>query len=289
VENIISMENKKFHNLAVVLKKYLAWNSFIIVVKECATWWWMVLEFCDAFQMLKNMQVLFKTRNGAKYLVKFHYIHIPTIYEIYIMGVYNRGLQNITTGGVVIDIGAHIGIFSALAAKTARNVRVYAYEPARNNYRTLLKNMELSGLSSTVTAYNLAVYGRKGKVTIFNDLSTGHSITFNQYGKYSEEIEAVTLADIFESNGIAACDLLKIDCEGAEFDILGAAGADTFGKIKNIIMEYHITEEEFSKAKDKKIIDLKKMLEGFGFIADMETPVLFWGLYAGHLYAHKMI
>jgi len=31
------------------------------------------------------------------------------------------------------------------------------------------------------------------------------------------------------------------------------------------------------------------MLEGFGFIADMETPVLFWGLYAGHLYAHKMI
>jgi hypothetical protein len=52
-------------------------------------------------------------------------------------------------------------------------------------------------------------------------------------------IDCVSLADIFTDNSIPYCDLLKLDCEGAELEILKAAPAKTLSRIRRIRLEWH--------------------------------------------------
>jgi hypothetical protein len=55
----------------------------------------------------------------------------------------------------------------------------------------------------------------------------------------SIEIECVSLQQVFEANKIQICDLLKIDCEGAEYDILYNLPDVFFSRIKEIRLEFH--------------------------------------------------
>src|SRR6266508_6011309 len=54
-----------------------------------------------------------------------------------------------------------------------------------------------------------------------------------------EIVKAVSLKDIFDAHAVEQCDFLKLDCEGAEYDILFSLAVDYFRRIKRIAMEYH--------------------------------------------------
>ena len=63
---------------------------------------------------------------------------------------------------VFVDVGAHYGFFSVLAASRHPKLRVIAAEPARENFDILARNAQLNGLKN-VEALNVAVSDRKGK------------------------------------------------------------------------------------------------------------------------------
>src|SRR5688572_25562845 len=71
-----------------------------------------------------------------------------------------------------------------------------------------------------------------------------------------------TLADIFRDHGIDRCDLLKLDCEGAEYRILYSAPRDVLDRIDHIILEYH----HFSQEEGANPSALRTFLEGRGFV-----------------------
>ena len=73
------------------------------------------------------------------------------------------------------------------------------------------------------------------------------------------KVECITLENIFDENRITNCDLLKLDCEGAEYDILMNTKKEIFEKIKLISLEYHniINHDGY---------ELKKFLEIVGFL-----------------------
>jgi len=52
-------------------------------------------------------------------------------------------------------------------------------------------------------------------------------------------VETIALKDFFDGNGISKVDFLKIDCEGAEYEILYNCPQDVLRKIGKISMEYH--------------------------------------------------
>ena len=58
----------------------------------------------------------------------------------------------------------------------------------------------------------------------------------------SVKVKCITLEDIFNEYKINQCDFLKMDCEGAEYDILLSTGGETLRKIKQINMEYHLPQ-----------------------------------------------
>lgn len=140
---------------------------------------------------------------------------------------------------VVVDIGAHIGGTSVYAAR--KGMEVYAYEPNEDNYKLLVENTKDF---KNVHTFNEAVSG-DGKDRDFYVKSDSllHSFypTSNKDYKVIKKvnIKTTTLTDIL--NKIGRCDFIKLDCEGAEQEIL--LNTDV-SKIKNISMQIDFGKKE---------------------------------------------
>ena len=94
--------------------------------------WPLILS--SSFGFFKKWPSICHLRNGIKYHVKDE-SDIHVIKEIWTFKQYDRFIKNITDHSTVVDIGAHIGVFSVMAAKQAGNVRVFSFEPLPNNFR----------------------------------------------------------------------------------------------------------------------------------------------------------
>jgi FkbM family methyltransferase len=140
--------------------------------------------------------------------------------------------------GVVIDIGAHIGTFSMLIATAFSHVKVHAFEPNRESYELLEKNITHNKLLN-VKAYRQAVTARVGAVELYHDQSNwGHSTSFD-FGGRSETVDGISLSSVFQQQNIQYCDLIKFNCEGAEFEILLSTSESLLENIGMMLILYH--------------------------------------------------
>lgn len=159
----------------------------------------------------------------------------------------------------VIDVGANIGAFSVYAAKLVARGRVIAFEPASDNFELLSRNAALNGLAN-LTPVRAAVAGKTGTLTLFRASGSGaHSTTAGRLAVTTgtETVEALSLADVFQRYGIERCNLLKLNCEGAEFEILYGAPDAILERIDRIAMEYHATQNKRQRA-DELIAHLRR-------------------------------
>ena len=129
----------------------------------------------------------------------------------------------IKPGMVVIDVGAHVGYYTLLAAqRVGPTGKVYTFEPEPDNHALLLKNIELNGYRNVV-ATREAVSHRVGSSTLYlTGLDNGrHSMYHNGLPERgSVVVETTTLDSFLESQGWPRVDLVKIDVEGAEMSVL---------------------------------------------------------------------
>jgi FkbM family methyltransferase len=114
--------------------------------------------------------------------------------------------------GLLFDIGAWIGPMSLWAAKS-KQALVVAIEPDLEAFRQLNANVNENNLNN-VTCLNLAV-SHDGKPAQLGIQKPGDSCSsLTQKGQSSQEVETITLTQLFEQYGIP--DLIKMDIEGGE-------------------------------------------------------------------------
>ena len=128
----------------------------------------------------------------------------------------------ITQGMTVLDVGAHVGYFSLLAAKAVGpEGKVYSFEPEPENFRLLTENATLNGYRQ-IEAINRAISATEGEVPFFlTALDTGRHSLF-QHGLPEStvvEVQTITLDRFLEDRGWPPIGMLKIDVEGAELDV----------------------------------------------------------------------
>jgi FkbM family methyltransferase len=137
---------------------------------------------------------------------------------------YRLGDLPFRTGDCVVDIGAHIGMVSIALALRFPFLKIYAYEPYPPNRALLERNLALNGVTQvTVNPEALTADGRDIEMTT-NPTNSGGAGAFAkslQSGRYSR-IPSISLDDLFERHSIQHCALLKLDCEGAEYEVLQA-------------------------------------------------------------------
>ncbi len=123
--------------------------------------------------------------------------------------------KRIRKGDVVLDIGAHIGYQTLNCARAVgRAGKVYAFEPAPENFSLLRKNVERNGYQNVVLERK-AVSDRSSRIRLYlSEFSSGDHRTYHPpEDRQSIEVEAVRLDDHFEDERV---DFIKMDIQGAE-------------------------------------------------------------------------
>ncbi len=156
-------------------------------------------------------------------------------------------------GDTVVDVGAHMGRYTIPSSKSVgASGKVIAVEAHPHNFRILQHNLRLNKLTN-VDALNWAVYSKKARLKLYlPDEDSGytmhHSLMTNYLTtKYSKEIEgkyieveADTLDNLLKSRNITTADWIKIDVEGAEYEVLkGAKEILSANKPTSILVEVH--------------------------------------------------
>jgi FkbM family methyltransferase len=201
----------------------------------------------------------YRFRNGAKLRIGRGVDHVPVI-EIF----FRKDYGDMPADATIVDLGASVGVFSVYAATTARNVRVFAYEPMPASFALVQENIRLNGKDKAITAFNYAVGGEAGQRDLFvggTDFFFPTLLGPNGKGKAEHiSVHCTTLEEILTSNKLDRVDLLKMDIEGAEYEFLYKAPPACFEKVREIRMEYHDLDEG-----ERNLAALKRFLTGHGF------------------------
>ena len=145
---------------------------------------------------------------------------------------------------IVVDIGAHFGFFTIKAACLWPSAKIFAYEPSPRNFVILKENVSKNKIPNIVLS-NDAVAGKAGfrPFYIKNKLEADSLIHNNASGNIAEEttqVKTTTLRHIVNSLGQQNIDLLKMDCEGAEYEILESSLDILNAYVKCLLIEIHL-------------------------------------------------
>ncbi len=189
---------------------------------------------------------------------------ISMAYECIVRDDYQLYYLNVQDKSSIIDIGAHIGSFSLAAAKRFPNTKILSFEPSPSNYKILRKNIYINKFKN-IKSFNNAVSSKEGKISFFIDsINSAASSIYNSNG-IEVKVPSITIEKIFNENRISKCAFMKVDCEGAEYNILLNAPDEILKKIEIIAIEYHSPKHFGIKNKDYNVQNLAKRLELAGF------------------------
>jgi FkbM family methyltransferase len=164
-------------------------------------------------------------------------VRLPTRYINYFPSDYEQDnfdflIKSAPQNGVVLDIGAHIGLFSMVAAQlTGKQGKVFSFEPTLATRQLLEQTIRMNNMQGTVTPCQQAVSNKEGSIVFYESDVVGDNS--NSLVEYLEDrglkgtTVPVTTVDIFvNQQGLQRVDFIKIDVEGAEYDAIRGA-ADT--------------------------------------------------------------
>lgn len=159
---------------------------------------------------------------------------------------------------VILDIGANVGD-SAIYFYHKGAKHVYSFEPYPYTYKLGLENIKLNNLQNYVTFLNKGV-GNKGKIKLDENYNSNLATGIRNF-KNGVLIEIETLEKIIKqfkiTNGI-----MKIDCEGSEYEFILNADIKSLRKFQQILIEYHYGYR-----------NLVKKLESSGFKVKITRPI----------------
>ena len=169
---------------------------------------------------VEGVKVLFSTEDlySKRHLLS----NTEDIYEAHITHLIT---QRMTTCKCFVDVGAHIGYYTCIAAKLSPDARIYAFEMDRQNFELLQKNITLNQVQN-IEAHQAAVTNSNDEAWYIKETdspSSGFELSNNvesdSHFGILVSVEGISL-DSFFSKKTVLPDLIKIDVEGAELQVL---------------------------------------------------------------------
>ena len=244
------------------------------------------------FNLTGKSHVIFETRSGLKLKIRVKSTDLMALTNVWLIQDYMPKLpfffpdaDSMDTwfknDDIVIDVGAHIGLFALFASQYCKSGKIYCFEPVGENYKLLLDNIKLNQLTNIIPL-NCAVSNKLSKVKIFlHDDEASHSMYDSRFGVFKEgsssnfvEVSSVTLNDFFRETKIKKCNFLKLDCEGAEYDIIDSLTPKKFDVIEKIVMECHFVNSK-PHLLNKLIKTLKKFSTRWSYPLHSDMGILF--------------
>jgi FkbM family methyltransferase len=159
----------------------------------------------------------------------------------------NRNLNESTEIGLLIDVGANIGIYSLYAATVNNSISVFSVEPVPDTFRELNANIELNMKTNQISTFMVALSSESGSGTLKNvDPRLGSSGAQIQIVASGDNASTKVLSgdrllkDEWEKLDHGKKVMIKIDTDGNELDVLnGFIEAFKDGSIVTVLVETH--------------------------------------------------
>jgi FkbM family methyltransferase len=163
----------------------------------------------------------------------------PSVFRELAGNHYKLNGRAFADGDVLLDIGANVGIVSIFIAKQLPNCTIYAYEPLPYNYVNLVRNLLMNDIKNVKPIQAAVTADGRDLTLCFNFENMGGASAFLGKPPYNEiNVKSVTLQSIFHTHNIDRVAYMKMDCEGAEHEILDSAG-DLLDRVDYLAMEIH--------------------------------------------------
>jgi len=183
-------------------------------------------------------------RNLLGFVAQEH--EIPGIRFVINEHAFTREYQDIIdveVDDVVVDVGFNYGLYSLMALKKGAK-EIWGFEP---NYRIYNNLKKYFPDQEKVHIFNFAVWDRNSLTTFYDDIGHLGSGIYETLPKESVldsyEVRTINLYDFLIYHNILHIDLLKIDCEGTEYDIIECIPNDYLKNVKKIHIEYHMNDD----------------------------------------------
>ncbi len=175
-------------------------------------------------------------------------------YKPYLESQNSKIKFNLTSESNVIDIGAFIGdsaIFFAI-----QGAKVYAFEPQKNAYDLLLRNIQINNLKKKIIPTDTAVTNDGRNLFFSQPEIINGMFSIKNNGKNQKLEKSISLKEILRKE--RRYDLLKIDAEGSEYELVQyfLDNPSELGKIESFIIEFEHTDKPENKSKISSFIKL---------------------------------
>jgi FkbM family methyltransferase len=209
----------------------------------------------DGLRMLADRRLLLRTRLGP--VLETSASNASPVIEVFAYGEYELPVDwsRLRT---ILDVGAHVGAFAAWSSCHAPESKLVSVEPEPRNFRDLEANVARNGLSTRVECMNVAVGPSTGVMELRVPSYRESGSMFATSGA-TVEVNVVSLDQLLDAAG-GTVDLLKLDCEGAEWSIVNQAAPELWQRVDAMVLECHA-------AAGQSIDGMVELLDVRGFAA----------------------
>ena len=233
-------------------------RRYLNLIRYVRNWW----AYFPAKWRKGEQTLYFTCRNGVR-------VEVPrrlrnTFKEVFFKDAYGGHLMaDLPPRSVVLDVGAKVGYFSLYIFTRFPAARVVAYEPMPVNLPLLQRHAQLNPAAEW-TICPEAVYGVSGTLRLAynadDTFTTDASVRDHREANAHLEVPTRSLPDILAAHRLTHCDLLKLDCEGAEYDILYRCPDECWPRLHRMALEVHP-----GPGPDENLPALQHFLEQKGF------------------------
>ncbi len=225
------------------------------------------------YQLLSNWPLLFlqkfririfsgdthlRMRSGPVYIASNQGWGIDDLTAVWVDKVYGDPAALSGDSPVILDVGAHIGTYAIYAALRKPGAHIYAFEFNHEVFQYLEKSVAANDLSDRITCIEKGVAGTAGERQTYEDTHGGVSSSlFDRENRgliVGAVVPCVTLSDFFNEYAVTKCDVLKMNCEGAEYEILGSLSNDEFKRIDAILLQWHRVDGHEPEELDRLLV-----------------------------------
>ena len=162
---------------------------------------------------------------------------------------------------IILDIGANVGFAALYFFRKFPGATIHSFEPMPFLQSMLFKYQQVyKKYDWKIHPYGL--WKETGTLELFttstDDFTATSGVMQVSNADKKLNVQVSTIQNFIEENKIETIDLLKLDCEGAEYEILFSLSDADYKKVKRIAMETHVTEHH-------KTEDLVEFLQTKGF------------------------
>lgn len=164
-----------------------------------------------------------------------HFVSLFIFDEVFIDKFYDKNLNS--KKPLIVDVGGNQGYFTLRFRQLYPQATLYTFEPDPTNFERLNRNVKESS-PGNIHAFMMGMgqNTRTEKLFLHPTNLGGHSIVQESEDQPFEEIRIIGIEEAFETHQWKEVDLLKLDCEGAEYEIIMALTPNLAQKSKPLFM-----------------------------------------------------